>query len=168
MCLFAKIWVLCAIKSFLPEIFFCLGFSPMAFIYQHRVHFYETDGARIVHFSNYFRFMEMAETELYATFLNNEKGRDGTHGFPRVNAQCQYHAPLRFSDLVEISVSTKEIRTKSFTLSFKMHKKTAVASELVAEGEMSMVFVKFDFEKNAMQSSPLSDAFRAKLESLRD
>ncbi len=135
----------------------------MAFSYRHRVQFFETDGAQIVHFSNYFRFMEMAETALYETFLEKEKGRDGSHGFPRVNVQCHYKAPLRFRDEVEICVSLKEIRSKSFTLRFDLFKVSETQKEPVAEGEMSMVYVTFDFANRKMTPGALPEAFRVKL-----
>ena len=71
-----------------------------------RIYFYECDGAGIVHFSNYFRFMEEAEHGLWrATGLGIARADLGV-GFPRVAASFEYHRPLRFEDEVGRSASS--------------------------------------------------------------
>ena len=58
-----------------------------------RVEFHDTDMAGIVHFSNFFRYMEFAEVEFLRSKglsvawveLNGER-----IGFPRVSAACDY------------------------------------------------------------------------------
>ena len=60
-----------------------------------RVRFYETDGARIVHFSWFFRYMEEAEYELWRSAgLSNVPRAD--IAFPRVAASFDFRRPLRF------------------------------------------------------------------------
>src|SRR5947209_1435289 len=86
-----------------------------------RVEFHETDMAGIVHFSNFFRYMEFAEVEfLRAKGLS--VAWQQTHGerigFPRVAAACDYRRPVRFDDLMEIAVKVTRVGTKSVTYEF--------------------------------------------------
>ena len=68
---------------------------------QRRVEFYETDMAGIVHFSNFFRFMEACEHAFLRSLDHELHGMlDGLEtGWPRVNATCDYRAPARFGDI---------------------------------------------------------------------
>lgn len=78
-----------------------------------RIYFYECDGAGIVHFSNYFRYMEEAEHGLWrATGLSIARAELGV-GFPRVAASFEYHRPLRFEDEVDIQVRIVSISNRS-------------------------------------------------------
>src|SRR5262245_18726577 len=96
------------------------GGPPMAFRVQRRVDFCETDVAGIVHFSNYFRYMEHAEVAfLRARGLNVSSQWHGEHlGFPRVAARCDYKKPARFDEVVDIDVTLERLGTKSVTYAF--------------------------------------------------
>ena len=63
-----------------------------------RVEFHETDMAGIVHFSNFFRYMEAAEHEfLRSRGLSVVLDWEGQRlTFPRVAASCDFRRPLRF------------------------------------------------------------------------
>jgi YbgC/YbaW family acyl-CoA thioester hydrolase len=67
------------------------------FTLRRRVNFYEVDQAGIVHFSNYYRFMEEAEYGLWRS-AGVSLEPDGQHAFPRVAASFDFHAPLRFDE----------------------------------------------------------------------
>ncbi len=71
---------------------------------QRRVEFSETDAAGIVHFSNFFRYMESAEHAFFRSLGYSIMMRrfDPPLGFPRVHVSCDYRSPLRFEDLVEV------------------------------------------------------------------
>src|SRR3712207_1380462 len=60
-----------------------------------RIEFADTDMAGIVHFSNFFRFMEAAEVAyLRARGLSVRLSWEGRElGFPRVSASCDYLSP---------------------------------------------------------------------------
>ena len=106
-----------------------------------RVDFADTDMAGIIHFSNYFRYMEYAEVE----FLRS-KGLSvawpQTHGerfgFPRVAAACDYRRPVRFDDVVEIAVRIARIGTKSVTYEFDF----TCRGQEIAHGKMTAAYVK--------------------------
>src|SRR5258705_98325 len=66
------------------------------------VEFCETDMAGIMHFSNFFRWMEACEAGFYRSLdlplISFVPG--SVVGWPRVSASCSYKAPLRFNDTV--------------------------------------------------------------------
>jgi len=63
-----------------------------------RIEFYETDMAGIVHFSNFFRFMEATEHAFFRSLGLALHRDDGAHmsGWARVDARCTYRLPLRY------------------------------------------------------------------------
>jgi YbgC/YbaW family acyl-CoA thioester hydrolase len=94
---------------------------PTPFVTRRRVEFVDTDTAGIVHFSNYFRWMESAEVDfLHARGLSVRLGWEGQHlGFPRVSASCDYLKPIRFEDVIEIAVTIDRLGAKSITFAFE-------------------------------------------------
>src|SRR4029077_11499899 len=88
------------------------------------VEFSETDMAGIMHFSNFFRFMETAEHGFYRAlgFSVLMSETDPRLGWPRVHAECDYKKPLRFEDEVEIHLLVSEKRSKSISFVFLFRK----------------------------------------------
>src|SRR5690348_16019163 len=89
-----------------------------------RVEFSETDMAGIVHFSNFFRYMETAEHAFYRALGYSVilKDFDPELGFPRVHAECDYKLPLRFEDFVEIHLLVREKRSRVLSYFFRFSK----------------------------------------------
>jgi acyl-CoA thioester hydrolase len=102
-----------------------------------RVEFADTDMAGIVHFSNFFRFMEAAEVEfLRSRGLSVALTWEGEKlGFPRVAASCDYLRPVRFEDVLEVAVSLVRLGRKSATYGFEF----SLGGEVVARGQVSSV-----------------------------
>lgn len=80
-----------------------------------RVEFSETDMAGIVHFSNYFRYLESAEHEFFRSLglKIHTSTSEGMYGWARVHASCDYLAPLRYQDEVEIHLRVSGKKPKS-------------------------------------------------------
>ena len=109
---------------------------------ERRVEFSETDMAGIMHYSNFFRFMETAEHAFYRSLGHSVVMTqfDPPMGWPRVHAECDYFKPLRFEDLVEVHLLVKEKRSKSLTYVFRFYK-LGGAREEVARGSLTVVCV---------------------------
>jgi acyl-CoA thioester hydrolase len=92
-----------------------------AFKTSFRVAWADTDAAQVVHYSNYFRFLERAEEEFYRQlrFSFTDAAKKGLW-FPRVEAFCQYKRPARFNDLLEVKVSVENLKERSFKLGFRI------------------------------------------------
>src|SRR5436190_23013355 len=94
---------------------------PNSYRTSRRVEFVDTDMAGIVHFSNFFRFMEAAEQEfLRSRGLGVALRWEGQSlGFPRVSASCDYLRPVYFQDVVGIEVTLNNVGRKSVTYGFE-------------------------------------------------
>ena len=116
---------------------------PYEFKATRRVEFSDTDMAGIVHYSNFFRFMETAEHGFYRSlgFSVILHQFDPPLGWPRVHAECDYIKPLRFEDLVEIHLLVAEKKSKVFRYLFRFRKLNAEPVEEVARGSLTVVCV---------------------------
>jgi acyl-CoA thioester hydrolase len=110
---------------------------------QRRVEFSDTDMAGIMHFSNFFRFMETVEHAFYRSleFSVVEKELLPRIGWPRVHASCDYHRPLRFEDLVEMHLLVEEKRSKAIRYQIRFSKVAGEQREEVARGHLTIVCV---------------------------
>jgi acyl-CoA thioester hydrolase len=102
-----------------------------------RVYFYECDGAGIVHFSNYFRYMEEAEHGLWRESGLSIVRKDLGVGFPRVAASFEYHSPLRFEDEIDIQIRIVGISNRSMTYTCAITR----GGESIATGSATIVCV---------------------------
>ncbi len=109
------------------------------FITRRRVEFIDTDMVGIVHYSNFARYAEAAESEFFRALGLKlvEKSPDGTTvGWPRVACSFSFKAPALFEDLVEIRVSVARIGVRSMTLAFEFVRD----GKLLATGELQTAF----------------------------
>lgn len=102
-----------------------------------RVQFYETDAAGIVHFSNYFRYMEEAEHALWREAGLSIAQRDSDIGWPRVNVAFEYFRPLRFEEEFQAHLRIVEIAEKRIRYSCSL----TCNGAKVATGTMTVVCV---------------------------
>jgi acyl-CoA thioester hydrolase len=119
---------------------------PYEFKAVRRVEFSETDMAGIVHYSNFFRYMETAEHAFFRSlgFSIVTEQVDPPVGWPRVHASCDYKQPLRFEDEVEIHMLVSEKRSKSLTYIFKFRKLNSPHTAEIARGKLTVVCVTRD------------------------
>ena len=102
-----------------------------------RVRFYEVDGAGIVHFSWFFRYMEEAEYELWRSAGLRAAALPGI-GLPRVAASFDYRRPLRFEDEFEARIQITSIREKSLVYSCVL----TLGDDTIATGTMTIACVR--------------------------
>lgn len=116
---------------------------PSEFTVRRRVEFSETDMAGIVHYSNFFRYMETVEHGFYRSlgFSVVHDRHDPPVGFPRVHASCDFWKPLRFEDEVEIHLRVIEKKEKSLTHQIVFRKVTGDRVQVVAHGKLVVVCV---------------------------
>ncbi len=125
-----------------------------------RIEFGDTDMAGIVHFANFFRFMESAECAfLRSRGLSVKLDWEGLAlGFPRVSATCDYVSPARFEDVLYISVSIERIGTKSVAYGFEFNRD----SVLIARGKVTSVCCDVGADKR-IESIAIPESYRARL-----
>jgi len=135
---------------------------PSEFAITRTVEFAETDMAGLMHFSNYFRWMEACETAFYRSLglplIAFLPGR--VAAWPRVHVSCQYRAPLRFNDAVEVKLFVARIGRRSITYVFQFAKD----SNLVARGEVTVVCAASDRRtRGELAARPIPPRIRARL-----
>jgi YbgC/YbaW family acyl-CoA thioester hydrolase len=137
----------------------------MAYEYKriHRVEFADTDMAGIVHFANFFRYMEATEHAFFRSLgFSIHMQIDGRSiGWPRVRAVCEYSSPLRFEDEVEIHLRVREKKSRSLTYAFTFQKGNG---EAVAHGSLTVVCVTTDEITGKMKAVPIPEAIAREIE----
>jgi acyl-CoA thioester hydrolase len=109
------------------------------FVAQHRVEFFETDLAGIVHFANYYRFMEQAEHAFFRSLELKIHGNlpDGTvFGWPRVSATCSFKSPAYYEDLLDVGITIARLTSRSLTTGYEIRR----GDQLLAIGEMKTAY----------------------------
>jgi acyl-CoA thioester hydrolase len=108
-----------------------------------RVEFSETDLAGIMHFSNFFRFMESAEHAFFRSLgFSVARSRDGLEVcLPRVHAECDYAVPLRFEDEVQVRLLVERKSARSLTYQFRFSRLNGSNAEEVARGRLTVASV---------------------------
>ena len=109
-----------------------------------RVEFAETDLAGIVHWTNFFRYLEVAEHEFFRSVgLSVQMEIDGQAiGWPRVHAECKFIRPLKFEDDVEVHLVVREIGRRSIRYSFALSRVSGGEREVVARGRYAATCVR--------------------------
>jgi YbgC/YbaW family acyl-CoA thioester hydrolase len=120
-----------------------------------RIEFSETDMAGLVHFTNFFKYMETAERDFFEAagvdLINTQPGE--LVGWPRVRAECKFTAPLRFGDTIDIHLAVKAVKDRSIDYQFRIYRKnddgsrtqaakahlTTVLTQLTENGELKSV-----------------------------
>ncbi|MBL9206000.1 MAG: acyl-CoA thioesterase [Opitutaceae bacterium] len=130
-----------------------------------RVAFHETDAAGIMHFSNFYRWMEVCEHEWFRalTLPMMSTTAEGIRlGWPRREASCSFMRPLRCDDEVRVTASVVAVGTTSVTFEFVFEKDRAGRWTEVARGRMTTVHVRQD-STGRMEAEPLPMPVRAAL-----
>lgn len=139
---------------------------PFEYTIIRTVEFSETDMAGIMHFSNFFRFMESAETDfLHARGLSVSWRTGGVkYGFPRVSASCDYRRPARFEDVLTVAVEVEKLGQKSVTYRFEFRIEGKPDAEPIAVGRITSVYCRA-VVPGEMESLEIPAEVRAKIES---
>ena len=114
----------------------------MAFRYTRRVQFAETDMAGIVHFAEFFRFMEEAEHALWRAAGLSIHPPDSPIGFARASATCDFKRPLRFEDEFDVTIRIAAISRKTIQYSCVLVKDDVT----LATGSMTVICVRTDLD----------------------
>ncbi len=111
----------------------------MVFTVDMPVRWVDTDALRVVHYSNYFRYVEAAEEELYRSlgFTFKELNEKYKIAVPRVEALCRYKAPARYGDIVTVTLQLSEKAEKIVEYDFEIHRKSD--GELLCSGYVKII-----------------------------
>lgn len=102
-----------------------------------RVQFAETDMAGVLHFANYFRFMEEIEHAFWRSHGRSVVTREAHReiSWPRVAVACEYFAPALFEDELELTLTVANVGERSVTYEVEFRR----AGQRTALGRMTGV-----------------------------
>jgi acyl-CoA thioester hydrolase len=133
---------------------------PAEFSISHRVQFSETDMAGVVHFANYFRWMEMVEHAFFRSLgLSVMMSHEAVEvGWPRVACSCEYFGPARFEDEITLKLTVTKVGGKSLSYEVDFLKGETV----LARGKLTSVCVAV--QDRSFKAIGIPAGVRAKLE----
>ena len=137
---------------------------PYDFHTSRTVEFVDTDMAGIVHFSNFFRWMESAEHELFLSLgVRLHEEVDGVmHGYARVVAHCEYTAPVSYGDTLDVHVVVTHKSERSLGYGFAFAVERDGGRVEVALGTLRVVCVR-RVDDGSMKAAPLPEAVASQL-----
>ena len=138
---------------------------PYEFQITRCVEFSDTDMAGMMHFSNFFRFMETAEHAFFRS-LGFSVARPSLPlevFLPRVHAECDYAKPLRFEDEVQVRLLVERKGRCSLTYLFRFSRLNGLESEEVACGRLTVASVERQAD-GSLKAVPLPQAIADKIE----
>jgi acyl-CoA thioester hydrolase len=138
---------------------------PHRFTCIERVQFSETDMAGIVHFSNFFRYMERVEHAFFRSLgfsiVDQPVESEERVGWPRVHASCDYMSPLFVEEEFECELLVEEVRSKVIRHFIRFWK---MDGTLAAEGRITAACVRKDPTTGQMKAVVIPQRFRDKIE----
>ena len=120
-----------------------------------RVEFAETDMAGILHFSNFFRYMEEVEHAFFRSLglRVHTSSANGTTGWARGKAECRFKEPLRYDEIVELHLFVRDKREKTISYEIVFKRKSNGAE--VARGQMTVVCIADLSSGGRLAASPM-------------
>jgi YbgC/YbaW family acyl-CoA thioester hydrolase len=86
------------------------------FVMTRRVEFADTDMAGIIHFANYYRYMEETEHAFFRSLglsIMQPQPDGSVIGWPRVSCSCSFEVPAYFEDELEVRLLVERQGVKS-------------------------------------------------------
>ena len=111
----------------------------MVFTIEIPVRWVDTDALRVVHYSNYFRYVEAAEEDLYRSvgFTFKELNEKYKIAIPGVEVFRRYKAPARYGDIATVMLLLGEKTEKTMEYDFGIQRKSD--GELLCNGYLKII-----------------------------
>ena len=132
-------------------------------IFEHKisksVEFSHTDMAGIMHFSNFFRFMEAVEHDFFRSLgesvVGGKDAAGNVLGWPRINCHCNFSAPLKFEDEVHLHFIIREVGNSTFKYEVIFSKMIDGQLMECARGGVTVVHVGFNPDNGDLKAKLL-------------
>lgn len=86
-----------------------------------RISYSDTDQMGMVYYSNYLVFFERGRTELFRSLgISYKELEEKECFFPVVRSECNYFAPARYDDIINVETKIAEIGAASVTLHYEI------------------------------------------------
>ena len=124
----------------------------MVFSTRITVNFGDTDPARLVYFPNIFHYCHIAMERFFQEVCGVSYSKltgEQQLGFPTVRIDGAFKIPLRYGDVIDITMTVPRIGTKSLSLSYEV-----TNSEGLLCAEVSQVVVAMDLSSHSSVAIP--------------
>ena len=132
--------------------------SPQRFSYFLRVRYGEGDAQKVVFNSRYGDYVDLAAAEFLRVLGFEQEIQTAELDYQLVKQTTEWRAPARFDQVLEISVSTQQLGTTSFTLTTEF--RIAGEEALIATSETVYVHV----DTHTLTKAPLPARLREALD----
>ena len=112
------------------------------YVAKHRVEFFETDLAGIVHFANFYRFMEQSEHDFFRSLglkIHGTTPAGIVYGWPRVSGTCSFLSPAYYEDEIDIRLTILRLTRRSLTIAYEF----ICGERKLAQGELKTAYCVF-------------------------
>ncbi|MCR5862484.1 acyl-CoA thioesterase [Flavobacterium sp. J372] len=132
------------------------------FIKKEKVRFQHVDYAGIVFYPRFLEMLNNIVEDFYEEALDMPfKNIHKTGGIPTVDLKVQFKKAARLGDELTKYFWVKKLGSSSMNCGFKFEHEDG---SICLEGEVSLVRVDFNADRNDIKASPFPDEMRAKLE----
>ena len=129
----------------------------MAFSIVRTVEFHETDMAGMVHFANFFKYFEAAESEYMRTLGWSIFDAASNLRWPRVSVSCEFKRPVLFGDKVRIDLSVRSVNARSVEFEFAVYRQSGDELSIAANGRGTNVCAYYDAASQRIRSRSIPD-----------
>jgi acyl-CoA thioester hydrolase len=129
-----------------------------------RVEFSDTDMAGIVHFTNFYLWMEHAEHAWFRSLglkIIEEQSDGSTISWPRGSCACSFKAPAYYNDVLEVRLTAVRKGEKSLTMQFEFYRDETQ----IAVGELKTVCCRIR-EEEPLRSIRIPPEYDEKIQEL--
>ncbi len=132
------------------------------------VRYGETDQMGVVYYSNYFRYFEVALTDLIKRLGYSYKQIEKEEGLfiPVINCNCTYKSPAKYDDQLYIKTVISNITNATLTINYKVYKEAGEDTRLLVEGHTTHAIVDKNFQSVDIKSK--NSEFYARLDKLKN
>lgn len=122
----------------------------MNFEYERKINYYETDRMRIVHHSNYIRFMEEARCKMLDEFdFPYSSFEEQGVMIPVLSVNCNFKHHVTFNDTIIIKPFVKEFNGVRLTMGYTITNKET--GDIVLTGETKHCFTDMNLKPIRLQ-----------------
>lgn len=113
--------------------------------YEHKAQYYETDQMKVVHHSNYIRWMEEARTD-FMNQVNAPYAKMEEDGIivPVLSVECDYQSMTHFEDIVEIFTWVEQFNGIRMKFSYEIRDKKT--GQIRVTGKTSHCFLDREYQ----------------------
>lgn len=131
------------------------------FIKQDKIKFKHVDYAGIVFYPRFLEMLNDLVEDWFEEALNRPFSKmHETNGIPTVDLKVQFKNPARLGESLTKKLWVKELKTSSVVCGFQFVNE---AEKIVLEGEVTLVNVKIEEDRNAIKAAPFNEEIKLKI-----